>query len=414
MQNSRKYQTMKRIVLLRRKFLSYLKCLLIVLMVLFSSQGLAALIADINVGRVAIDDQSANTQTAAGRAALKQVLIKMSGSLQTVEQPAILRAIVNYEQYLIASSFVQQRSQLMFEARFNQEKLHALLKATGQPIWANLRPSATLWLAEQNLQGDVRWLNQNTAIDFNQALQQAAFERGVGIILPLGDLSDSMAISDFDVWTQNTVKLIPQSMRYDTVFTISGTINPITQEIRQRLAEQAAFLSQQQALDHLFNAPTDDSIATQSSGITVNAPSSTDQLQLDWIISSAQEVHIGKLFLTELSEAPSALVDQFADILAQQYAVSGERSAADAVTRRLSVRNIRSLSDFNQALALVNAMPQISRVELSDVQGDTASFVILLNGNSEEFISLVVLDKRVSQSLNPAPAGQDIQLIWRR
>lgn len=384
-------------------------------MAALSLHGDAATLSDINVGRVPIDDQSSITQSKAGREALRQVFIKMSGHEQTVNEPEIRRAISNYEQYLIASSFVQQQAGLMFEARFNEDKLIALLKATGLPVWASLRPSATLWFAQLTSTGDIRWLTQNTAATFNQTLQQLAFERGVGIVLPMGDLNDAMAISAFDVWTQNTSKLIAQSTRYDTPSTISATLRPITATMREQYLEEANFLSQQQALERLLNGAEGGQVADMNKGTQLaTAPAEEDEFQLDWIISSAQPVIIGKQFLTSADQAPLILVNEYADSLAQRYAVTAAVSASEARNIILSMQNIHSLSDYNQVLALVNTMPQVNDVRLSTVRGATADFAISLNGNSEDFTSLLVLDKRVNMVFGTADTEQNIQLIWQR
>jgi hypothetical protein len=376
-----------------------------------SMPSLAATVADIAVGRVAITEQSLSTQKQAGRDALRQVFIKLSGFESSVQAPEIQRAINNYEQYLVASSYLQQRQQLVFEARFNQDKLISLLKSSGLPIWANLRPSATLWLARQTRAMDIQWLNQNTAGAFNQALQQAAFERGINIVLPLGDLTEAMLISNFDVWTQNSSKLISQSKRYDTPFTISATIKPITDSMRQQYIEEANFLSQQQELEQLFNrssnAPA--SVDKQSAMIL---PSDTDTYQLDWIVSSAQQIDIGKTFLQNEDQAMPALVNQYADMLAVKYALTGETSATSS-TSHVVLQNVMSLSDYNDALTLFKGMPQISNISLEGVSGNRAKFLISLNGTAEEFVELVVLDKRVNRPLNLIESS-DVQLMWKR
>lgn len=399
----------------KAKSLVYSKLILFFFMAALSLLGDAATLSDINVGRVPIDDQSSITQSKAGREALRQVFIKMSGHEQTVNEPEIRRAISNYEQYLIASSFVQQQAGLMFEARFNEDKLIALLKATGLPVWASLRPSATLWFAQLTSTGDIRWLTQNTAATFNQTLQQLAFERGVGIVLPMGDLNDAMAISAFDVWTQNTSKLIAQSTRYDTPATISATLRPITATMREQYLEEANFLSQQQALERLLNGAEGGQVADMNKGTQLaTAPTEEDEFQLDWIISSGQPVIIGKQFLTSADQAPLILVNEYADSLAQRYAVTAAVSASEARNIILSMQNIHSLSDYNQVLALVNTMPQVNDVRLSTVRGATADFAISLNGNSEDFTSLLVLDKRVNMVFGTADTEQNIQLIWQR
>jgi hypothetical protein len=213
------------------------------------------------------------------------------------------------------------------------------------------------------------------------------------------------------VWTQNSSKLISQSKRYDTPFTISATIKPITDSMRQQYIEEANFLSQQQELEQLFNrssnAPA--SVDKQSAMIL---PSDTDTYQLDWIVSSAQQIDIGKTFLQNEDQAMPALVNQYADMLAVKYALTGETSATSS-TSHVVLQNVMSLSDYNDALTLFKGMPQISNISLEGVSGNRAKFLISLNGTAEEFVELVVLDKRVNRPLNLIESS-DIQLMWKR
>ena len=371
------------------------KSLSLVFIVFYCAVSDAATVKDIAVGRVMIENQSQATQRQAGRAALEQVFVKLSGSVNVVNDPTIKRAIGNYEQYLVASSYLQRADTLMFEARFNQDKIVSLLKSTGMPIWANLRPNATLWFAKQSDDGDIIWFNQNASPEFNQRLQQLSFERGVNIVLPIGDLTDSMSISDFDVWTQNTTKLVAQTTRYNTAFTLSAAMKPITDRMRQQYQEEADFLNQQQELNRLFNTP--DAVNNQSSNksAAIQLPAESDFFQLDWIVSSEQELHIKKAFVASEEDAQALIVNQYADMLAAQYGTSGERAVS--LNRSLvSVQNIKSLSDINALQSLLKEMPQVNEVELFGVSGNSANFYVVLNASMETLINLLTLDTRVS------------------
>lgn len=387
------------------------KLLLLLLSGVLSFNTAASVVADINVGRVLISDQSMATQSSAGRDALKQVFIKITGSDAVLSEPTIEKAIVNFEQFLIASSFVQRQNELVFEARFNQEKLMALLKASKLPIWTNLRPNASLWLGQDDPSSNVTWLNQNTAMAFNQKLQQLAFERGVSIILPLGDLNDAMQVSDFDVWTQNTAKLVAQSRRYDTAFVISATIKPLNDEMRQQYQQSAELLEQQLALERMFNVKS--SASNITTGERKNLEAENAMFRLNWIFKSAQQLHIGESLLRTPADAAAVLVDEYANMLASQYTLSPNQNGASSSTVYMNIKNIASLADFNQALALIESMPQVNDVQLLEVSPEYARFKLALNGRSADLANLLALDTRLSISRASMPQEQNIQLIWQ-
>ncbi|MFC4699303.1 DUF2066 domain-containing protein [Glaciecola siphonariae] len=401
----------------------HFKYLIVFLALVCCTTADASSVSDIAVGRVIIENQSSETQKRAGQAALRQVFVKLSGSEETLNNQIIRRALNNYEQYLIASSYIQRDEALLFEARFNQEKLTNLLKTSGLPVWANLRPSATLWLASQTPSRDLLWLNQNTAFAFNNNLQQQAFERGVNIVLPLGDLTDSMSVSAFDVWTQNTNKLKLQTTRYNTPFTISASLQPLSDAAREQYQEEAQFMAQQAALEALLNSPTELESESSSgsqvsnSGQNVNdapvLPSPQDQYQLDWIISGPEQLHIGKTFLSDNNTVAQTLVRLYADLLASQYA-SDASMKGEKASGTLVMANILSLIDYNQALALINSMPQIDNVSLNSIEGNTASFSVSLLGSANDLVNLLTLDKRVkvnNQDISRANS-EFISLTW--
>lgn len=401
------------------------KWMLLAASLLLSVGVTAAKIETINVGRVAVNDQSLATQTTAGRAALRQVFIKMSGSIESVEHPTIRRAISNYEQYLVSSAYLMLDGQLWLEARFNQERVVNLLQATNLPVWANLRPSASIWLAKETPDNEINWIHQNNADDFSQLLTQAAFERGVSVILPLGDLEDTKSVSAFDVWTQNLNKLSEQSLRYNTDFVISASLKPITDEARETYLQKRTFKEQQSALDKVLNttgmsnknanASNVQELGMQSERILV--PKETDQVQLDWIISNGRNIQVGKVFLEDQSKVATTLIDLYANQLSAQYAVGGADSEQRVQTSKLLIlHNLNSLSDFHNAQRLISAIPQVSAFNLQRIDGSKAVFSLSLSGQSNEFISLLSLDPRISASYDAKDTAQEntIQLMWER
>jgi hypothetical protein len=146
-------------------------------------------------------------------------------------------------------------------------------------------------------------------------------------------------------------------------------------------------------------------------------PKETDQVQLDWIISNGKNIQIGKVFLADKSYVAKTLVDLYANLLAAQYAVGGadggQRVNAD---KRLILHNVNSLSDYHNAQTLISAIPQVSGLSLDKIEGSKAVFSLRLSGQSDEFISLLSLDPRISAFYDAIDGVQanTIQLMWER
>jgi hypothetical protein len=141
-------------------------------------------IEHVNIGRIAVDDQSIRSQQRAGKLALEQVFVKLSGNVAVTKESEISKAIDNYEQFLVASSFIQQGQTLVFEATFNKTKVENLLLASGLSVWTSLRPSAVVWLALENSERQKVVLSQYSDSERAQKVILKAFARGVEVVMP--------------------------------------------------------------------------------------------------------------------------------------------------------------------------------------------------------------------------------------
>nr|WP_136252254.1 DUF2066 domain-containing protein [Ningiella ruwaisensis] len=364
---------------------------------------LAAEVSHVNVGRVVIEDQSVNAQQRAGREALAQVFVKLSGAESVLDDPIIKRAINNFEQYLISSSYLQINDKRYFEARFNQEQLVGLIRGSNLPIWPSIRPSASLWLAIQTPSKDIEWLNQNNATEFNQKLQQTAFESGVNVLLPLGDLNDAMAISDFDVFTQNSPKLLQQNSRYGTEFIISAAVKPISVNMREEYEQQAQFSEQQAQLNALLNQPnglpSSNAQPSSDAALERHFPAPSDNFQMDLIFSNGTQIEIRKRFFENEDNIAETVIDEYVSWLVAQYAVDTSSNASVA-SQLITINNVRSFVDASRALQALSNAPQVNSASIVGLNGSSVQVKVSLNGSVEGLLSVLKLDKRLSSPLD--------------
>lgn len=330
-------------------------------------------IEHVNVGRVEVVDQSIASQQKAGKLALEQVFIKLSGNTDVAKESEIAKAVDNYEQFLIASSFIQQGQRLVFEASFNQDKIQSLLIASGRDVWTSLRPSAVLWLAFETNDKQQALLSQSAA-DVNlrsstdekiQSVRLKSFARGVDIVIPLGDLDDSMNVSVYDVWNQFVSRLQDHSLRYNTDYLISATVQA-------------------------FNDSNEQS-----------PPGTTHKV--DYIIAhvdfrKSNKVNTGRIFGESENDVILKLVDEYANVLAQEFALNSEsQTLVQAVQATIS--GIESLQDYVQMMALINSVPSVEKVRLIKQRNDVASIEIVQKISITQLISILTLDRRISAKI---------------
>lgn len=414
--------------------------LLLCLLNIATFSSLAGNIEHINIGRIALDDQSMNSQQEAGKQALAQVFIKLSGNKNVGQEPEIAKAIDNYEQFLISSSFIQHNNALLFEASFNQARVENLLLASGLSVWASLRPAAIIWLAIENESQDKILLTQHSASEVINEIDRQAFARGVEVHTPIGDLEDAMNISVYDVWNQFISKLQEQSLRYGSDYLISATVQ--TYDSEKALLDQrshASFFNQESALldddnngdddilsdefgDDYVNEGLEDSDLNNIADIDnpeledlalqqVQAPKERVRLanipvpegtshKLDYVItqvdySLSKKVNTGRVFGESEDDVILKLVDIYADMLAQEFA-SNARLEGHKESIVVSVSGIDSLQDYVNVLSLMRSIPAVDDVRLLKQFNDIAILSLEQKISISQLKSILTLDSRLS------------------
>jgi hypothetical protein len=397
-------------------------------------------IEHVNVGRIAVNDQSIRSQQKAGELALKQVFIKLSGNVNVIKEPEISKAIDNYEQFLIASSFIGQGKDLVFEATFNQAKVENLLLASGLSVWASLRPSAVVWLALENSDKEKVIFSQQTANDRAQKLRLKAFARGVDVVIPLGDLNDVMNVSVYDVWNQFITKMQDQSVRYNTDYLISATVQPYNEAlaILDKNEREQFFSIQPQNIPIDQSRPDAGSLLTDELQETANALVDYNQLEilpmppgpkllanvpipkgtthkLDFIITyvdfrRSKKVETGRVFGKSEEEAVLALVDVYADILAQEFALNTQSQTASQ-SIKVTVSGIDSLEDYVNMIALIKSIPSVENVSLVKQLNDVALIEIIQKISVTQLKSILLIDSRLSSEFKNQQAA--VSFSWQ-
>jgi hypothetical protein len=452
--NKRERKALKKIIFVIGLLVSFL----------IAVDSVASNIEHVNIGRIAVNDQSQRSQQQAGKRALAQVFIKISGDPQVLNATEISRAVDNYEQFLIASSFLQEQQSLIFEARFNQQKVEQLLMASGLSVWTSLRPSAVLWLAREDEQQQKILVSQNQSLELGQLVKQRGFVRGVEVIVPVGDLDDAMNVSIYDVWNQFVSRLVTQSARYNTDYVISATMQGFTREehdanLRRLEQTQPNWLangnlnpgqnenqtnSQVLMLEGARNNDNDvlsDISANNTNEIEQNVTDAfTTELplpdadtedrdvapkeiivpddtthKLDYAITNRQRVFTGRLYGTSEDDLVIQLVDEYANLLAQEFSLRGSNeqgTATQSASIQLVVSNINSLADYVDLIALVESIPAVSSAKLIKQSNTTAFIKVEQALGQRQLAAILALDKRMQVNLSQQQQS-DLYFNWQ-
>ena len=170
----------------------------------------------VNEAQIQVDDQSQRTQQSALKQALRQVIVKLSGSADVLTNPGVRAALSSPQSYLRSYRFGFQDGKTFYIADFDQAKLSSLLQREMLPLWGAVRPETLVWIAEEQGNASRTILDETSPSVLKDTLQATAKERGVPLSLPLMDLTDSVNITSFDVWGRFVEPLKLASSRYAT------------------------------------------------------------------------------------------------------------------------------------------------------------------------------------------------------
>lgn len=168
----------------------------------------------VNEAQIPVSDQSQKTQANAVKKALTEVMVKVSGNTEVLQNPGVRAALRTPEAYLRSYRFSYSGNDTFYVAEFDKTKLTDLMKREGLPLWGERRPETIVWLATETDDNERIILDESTPTPVGEMLVNTAKTRGVPVSLPLMDLTDSASISIYDVWGRFVQSLTASSQRY--------------------------------------------------------------------------------------------------------------------------------------------------------------------------------------------------------
>ena len=293
-----------------------------------------------------LTERSEAGQEAAFEAALRTVLIKVTGRRGVDQDPSLAALIASARRY-VQQYRAAPDNQLW--VAFDGPALERWLTQNNQPLWGVERPVTFVWLAAQTGQtgqtgqvGTVITAEDTSPI--KGEVTAAASQRGVPIRWP------------------TAAELSRNHLDYAAV----AAATPAT------LAE----------------------LAHRSGGEGVligRAANPADTAAVRW-------VYLYQDRSTDFSGPPAEAVNRAADTYAALYAVNGELAALD-----IEVAGILGLKDYASVQSYLESLSFISHVGVDSLRGDTVRFRLTARGGAESLQHALALNGR----LQPIAAGDD-------
>ena len=367
--------------------------LVLLITCLLSAAGHAAMGTELYRALVPIEDHSDKERNRALRQGLLQVLVKLSGSREIGNRPAVKDLLANAGAYVLEFGYAQLpdgRGQAL-DTRYSQVELDRFLRDNQLPVWPARRPSLLVWIVQGPLDGARRFANRDEDPALYAELERVFGERGQPVVYPLHDLEDQLALTVEDGWGLDAEKLGAASKRYGA-----------DSWLLLRCYEAA---SGQWRVAWMFSAERDESAYLDN----------LDGEQLDRIVARVGD----------------AVVDRIAS--AHSYVPSQTPGRLDLEIGRASCRErvvvaggggwgegggggggggISEFGSYTALMELLAGLSMVRSVEVERLVGDEIQLNLAVDGDQKQLFDSLALFRQIVLPAEPPMRGEILAVSW--
>lgn len=193
---------------------------------LWAALASAEVVEGLYSAQVPVTDQSSASLASASRDALGQVLVKVSGSAEALDNPVVKKELANARSHVQQYAFSRGMGAddaLTARFEFDSSYVTRLVTRAQLPLWTANRPRVLAWMAVEQ-DGQRQFVSLDATPELAQELLLEFEQRGVPAQLPLFDLADATAISVEDVWNLDGGTAQAASARYDVEDVLIGRV----------------------------------------------------------------------------------------------------------------------------------------------------------------------------------------------
>ncbi|MDD9154854.1 DUF2066 domain-containing protein [Aliivibrio sp. S4TY2] len=296
---------------------------------------------------------SEEAESIAKQDGLVNVLIKVSGKTDIAQNEVIKKALTQSNRYVTQMSFVEyDDAPRAMKLGYNSKMVLSLLTQAEQSIWETPRKSVLVWVVnEYNYQRSIIWEQSNNSLITR--IKDAANERGLPVMFPVGDFDDVTSIEIPDLWGNFKKPIADASERY----------NP-----------QAILV-----------------VKVRGNSSTWTLFDTTPQ----YLVTASKKPIEGRV---SGSVQLADMVNEVSDYFAKTYTKNLGAVASDSET--VSIQGIHTTRAFFSIEKQLKQMNSVASVQVNTIQGDKVTYTLSLLGDYQQFND-ELLSKNARISLIP-------------
>ena len=355
----------KKSIPVRRVIAAKSSLTLLVLLLVVAQKLDAVTLENLYQAEVLSESQSDAQRRIDASEGLSQVLMRVSGRSDILQNPVIVAALKTPEQYYSEFSYARveavndaaaalpqpgldplpaETPRQVMRIRFAPSLIAKILREADLPVWGSNRPSVLSWMAIDDESGRQVLGEANPSL-FAKTLNQAARTRGVPLLLPLWDLEDSRGVSSSEIWGRFLGRIEAASKRYSP--------------------------------DKILVFRAESEFSNQWRG--------------DWSLGEGGQWRSGTVYGESQAQLATALVGVLASVLSEQYAVTSTRSEV-----RLTVEGITEIQDYAEVSRYLEGLTQVMSVQPVRILTDMVEFKLRSEGEVQQIIDVIALDRKLT------------------
>ena len=339
----------------------------VLLIAMLATSVRAEVVADLHSATVPVASQSSQALAAAAKEAMKDVLVKVSGSSTLLSNPVITKALSDARSHVQQYAYSRSKGPdqaLSVRFEFDSKYITDLVTEAGAPLWTANRPQVLAWVVVEDEAGR-HFVSWDSAPQQAQLVSDEFARRGVPVQLPVFDLVDTAALSTDQVWRLDAEAILAASERYNVQDVVAG-----------RLA-----------------APVGD----QTAG--------------DWRYFYQDERINQAVTVPDLQAFLRDGVAMIAANMAARYAIAP--TVTDGRGLRMAVTGISDYADYAALVSWLEALELVESATVERVQGDRIELRLQAQASAAQLASIFELNNRLlplpgAVPLSPAPSSAPV------
>jgi hypothetical protein len=324
----------------------------------------AEVVTDLYSAEISVVDQSQAELNLASEQALSQVLVKVSGTLDVLDNTEIRKALGKSRSYVQQYAYARADGPgLLAKFEFDDSIIAGLLSDAGAPLWTANRPTVLAWVVIETAGGRFLLNSESDPALVAELMNQFA-SRGVPVRLPLFDLSDASSMTPDVVWRQDSDTLKAGSARYGVEDVLAGRV------------------------------------AILSTGSWVG----------DWVYLSSQARSDRSYTTTSGQEFMHAGVSMVAQDMASRFAVAPTDSSGVGVL--MTVAGVSSYADYAGVVSWLESPELIEHANVEHVQGDLIELRLVAGADAAQLALIIELNDKLVPSAVPQQ-GAGLRYQWQ-